>query len=109
MKQSSKPNVHQCVCQTCQQHPYSAAAEEHQAINRIVAGLDEKNRRRFAGLLALQWGRGGIRRLIEITGISRNTISRGRAEVQRADRATAGRVRQTGAGRRAVEKNSQGS
>jgi hypothetical protein len=109
MKQSSKSNVHQCVCQTCQQHPYSAVAKEHQAINRIVAGLDEKNRRRFAGLLALQWGRGGIARLIEITGISRNTICRGRAEVQRADRATAGRVRQTGAGRPAVEKNSPGS
>jgi len=52
-------------------------AKEHQAINRVVAGLDEKNRRRFVGVLALQWGRGGIARLIEITGLSRNTICRG--------------------------------
>lgn len=109
MKQSSKSNVHQCICPTCQQHPYSAEAKEHQAINRVVAGLDEKNRRRFMGLLALQWERGGIARLIEITGISRNTICRGLAEVQRADRAAAGRVRQAGAGRPAVEKNSQES
>jgi hypothetical protein len=109
MKQSSKSNVHQCACQTCQQHPYSAVAKEHQAINRVVAGLDEKNRRRFVGLLVLQWGGGGIARLIEVTGVSRNTICRGRAEVQHADRATAGRVRQAGAGRPAVEKNSQGS
>jgi hypothetical protein len=74
----------------------------------VVAGLDEKNRRRFVGLLALQWGRGGIARLIEITGISRNTICRGLAEVRHADRASTGRVRQTGAGRPAVEKNSRG-
>lgn len=108
MKQSGKSNVHQCDCQTCQRHPDSALAKEHKAINRVVAGLDEKTRRRFVGLLALQWGRGGIARLIEITGISRNTICRGLAEIQRADRATTGRVRQTGAGRPAVEKNSRG-
>ena len=107
MKPPSKPNLHKCICQTCQQHPYSAVAKEHQAINRVVAGLDEQNRRRFVGLLALQWGRGGIARLIEITGISRNTICRGRAEVRRADRASGGRVRRTGAGRPATEKNSR--
>jgi len=109
VKQSNRSNVHQCVCQTCQQHPFGAVAKEHKAINRVVAGLNEKNRRRFVGLLALQWGRGGIARLIEITGISPNTICRGRTEVQRADRATAGRVRRTGAGRRAAEKNSRES
>mgnify|MGYP007030126087 CR=1 FL=1 len=108
MKQVGKSGVHQCICHTCQQHPYSTLAKEHKAINRVVAGLDEKNRRGFVGLLALQWGRGGIARLIEITGISRNTICRGRAEVRRADRTTAGRIRQTGGGRLAVEKNSQG-
>ena len=109
MKPSRKSNLHKCVCQTCQQHPYSAVAKEHQAINRVVAGLDEKNRRRFVGLLALQWGRGGIAQLIEITGISRNTIRLGRAEVRRADRTTVGRIRRTGAGRPAIEKNSRGS
>ncbi|MCI0556224.1 MAG: hypothetical protein L0287_35220 [Anaerolineae bacterium] len=109
MKQSGKSNVHQCVCQTCQQHPYSAAAKEHQAINWVVAGLNEKNRRRFVGLLALEWERGGIARLIEITGISRNTICRGLAEVQRVERTAAGRVRCAGAGRPAVEKKSQES
>jgi hypothetical protein len=109
MKPSRKSNLHKCVCKTCQQHPYSAVAKEHRAINRVVAGLDEKNRRRFVGLLALQWGRGGIAQLIEITGISRNTICLGRAEVRRADRTTVGRIRRTGAGRPAIEKNSRGS
>lgn len=109
MKQPSKPKTHHCTCQTCKQHPYSALAREHKAINRVVAGLDEKNRRCIVGLLALQWGHGGIQRLIEITGISRNTIGRGRAEVQRANRATAGRVRRPGGGRPAVEKKSRRS
>src|SRR5262245_10380918 len=109
MKPSRKSNLHKCVCQTCQQHPYSAVAKEHQAINRVVAGLDEKNRRRFVGLLALQWGRGGIAQVIESTGISPNTICPGRAEVRRADRTTVGRIRRNGAGRPAIEKNSRGS
>lgn len=84
-------------------------AKEHVAVNRVLAGLDEKNRRRFVGLLALQWERGGGQRLRDITGLSRTTIGRGRAEVQRADRETAGRVRRRGAGRLAVEKNSRRS
>lgn len=69
--------------------------------------LNEKNRRRFAGVLAQQWGHGGIQRVIEITGLSRNTICRGYQEVQhREGRADRGRVRHTGGGRLPVEKNS---
>jgi hypothetical protein len=101
---------HVCTCDQCRQHPYSAVAEHHRAINRVLATLDERNRRRFVGLLALQWGWGGVQRLIEITGLSRNTIVRGRTELQhprRAPRTT--RVRQAGAGRKRVEKNSRGS
>lgn len=72
-------------------------------------GLNEKSRRRFAGLLALQWGRGGIERLSQITGLSRPTIRRGRDEVQRGERGSErGRVRRTGAGQPAVEKNARG-
>lgn len=68
--------------------------------------LDEKNRRRFAGVLALQWGRGGIERVSEITGLSRPTIRRGRQEVQKSESAAErDRVRKSGAGRPTVEKN----
>jgi hypothetical protein len=109
MKKVRQSKIHPCGCQSCLQHPYSAVAREHQAINRVVASLDEKNRRRFVGLLALQWGRGGVARLIEITGVSRNTICRGLFEIQRSDRATAGRVRRAGAGRTTVEKNNPNS
>jgi hypothetical protein len=107
MERNQEPEVHQCVCKTCQQHPDSAIAKEHRAINRLLAGLDEKHRRRFVGLLALQWGRGSVQLLQEITGLSRVTIRRGRAEVQRIDRQTTGRVRRAGGGRQTVEKKSR--
>jgi hypothetical protein len=72
---------HVCVCAICRDHPYSVTVKEHRAINRVLVTLNEKSRRRFVGLLALQWGRGSIERLSEITGLSRPNIRRGRAEV----------------------------
>jgi hypothetical protein len=67
----------------------------------VVRMLDERNRRRFVGLLARQWGRGGVQHLIEITGVSRNTIIRGR------DEAPGRSIRRRGGGRQPVEKNSR--
>jgi len=97
---------HVCTCAICRDHPYSGTAKEHRAINRVLVTLNEKSRRRFVGLLALQWGRGSIERLREITGLSRPTIRRGRAEVQKVERASAAkRVRWPGAGRLRVEKS----
>jgi len=99
---------HICTCDLCREHPYSTVAEHHRAINRVLITLDEKNRRRFVGLLTLQWGRGGVQRLSEITGLSRTTIVRGREELQHARRASSvDRVRRVGAGRKRVEKNSR--
>lgn len=73
-----------------------------------MVGLDEKNRRRFVGLLALQWPRGGVERLFEITGLSRATIRRGRNEVGRVERRSErARLRRPGAGRQPLEKNSR--
>lgn len=70
-----------------------------------MAGLNEKSRRRFAGVLAMQWGRGGVQRAMVITGLSRNTICRGQSEVARGERITErGRVRQVGGGRQTGEK-----
>jgi hypothetical protein len=101
-------SVHECTCAICRDHPYSAVAKEHSAINRLMVTLNEKSRRRLVGLLALQWGRGSVERLSEITGLSRPTIRRGRAEVQKVERsAQHNRVRRLGAGRKRVEKNSR--
>jgi hypothetical protein len=108
MASTKKRPIHRCQCASCRQRPRSAIAKEHRAINRVLAGLDEKNRRRFVGMLALQWGRGGIAQLFEITGLSRVTLRRGQTEVKRVEpRAVRDRVRRAGAGRRAIEKNTR--
>ena len=106
MKRGTKQVEHKCTCLTCQAHPQSAVAKEHRAISRVLMTLNEKSRRRFAGLLALQWGRGGVERLNRITGLSHPTIRRGRDEVQRVERRTErGRIRRAGAGQPTVEKS----
>jgi hypothetical protein len=106
MKTTKHKSLHQCHCSVCQRAPKSAEAKEHQAINRVATLLHEKGRRQFAGLLALQLGRGGISRVREITGLSRPTIQRGRDEIQREERSSEReRVRKRGAGRKLVEKN----
>ena len=107
MRIIKKKTYHQCQCSTCKSAPRSAEAKEHQAINQVISLLHEKGRRQFVGLLALQWGRGGLERLSIITGLSRPTIRRGRKEVQWKERQSErNRVRKQGAGRQLVEKNS---
>jgi len=107
MRNKAKHPAHKCTCEACQADPYSVAAKEHRAINRVVRMLDERNRRRFVGLLARQWGPGGVQHLIEITGISRNTIIRGRDEVEHPRKAPGRGIRRRGGGRQPVEKNSR--
>ena len=102
-QQQKKRHVDQCRCRVCSQHPYGRQAQQHKAINRVVASFDEKSRRRCVGLLALQLGRGGLERAHEITGLSRTTIRVGREEIRRTDRSR--RVRRAGGGRLAFEKS----
>jgi hypothetical protein len=103
MNKPQTRRIRRCQCQACRAHRYSRVAQEHRAINRVLAGLDEKSRRRFAGLLALRLGRGGVQRVHEITGLSRTTIGVGQAELRRTDRVKG--VRRAGGGRPAVEKS----
>ena len=106
MEKIDSLSVHACTCQACRKYSKSAAAEEHRAINRVFVTLDELRRRQFVGLLALQWGRGGIQRLIEITGMSRNTIERGRDDIAHTQAAVGqGRIRRPGGGRTRLEKS----
>ena len=106
MRNRQRRKLHKCTCAACQQHPYGRIAQDQRAINRVMANLNEKNRRRFAGVLVQQWGHGGIQRVIEITGLSRNTICRGQQEAQHAEGASEkARIRQVGGGRKLVEKN----
>ncbi len=103
MKKPKKRQIYRCRCRDCDQHPYGRQAQQHKAINRVVATFDEKSRRRFVGLLAVQLGRGGLERAHEITGLSRTTIRVGREEIRCTDRRPS--VGRSGSGRMAVEKN----
>jgi hypothetical protein len=95
--------IHRCSCPDCCREPDGPVAREHQAINRIIACTDERSRRLVAGFLARLYGHGGILLLARITGLDRNTIARGRRELDQADLLPPGRVRRPGAGPKRME------
>jgi hypothetical protein len=95
--------IHRCSCPDCRRRPEGTVAQEHRAINRLVARLDERSRRLVAGFLAQRYGRGGIALLERITGLDRNTVARGRRELNQVDALPPGRVRRPGAGPKRVE------
>jgi hypothetical protein len=99
---------YECCCSACRNYPKEGVAGDHQAINRVLAQLDERQRRLFAGLLAIRRGHGGILAVAEITGLSRTTIRRGMAELRRGVGSSARRIRKPGGGRKLVEKKSLG-
>jgi hypothetical protein len=96
--------VHQCSCGECGCHRQGDVGLDHEAINRVMALLDEKQRRLFAGMLALRRGHGGIHALSEITGLSRTTIRLGIADLRRGVVADGDRIRRPGGGRQRLEK-----
>src|SRR3954447_26972756 len=103
----SKPShrvVHVCPCPDCQQGRRSDLLEEHRAINQLIALLDEKWRRLFAGFWATVYGRGGVTRLGVITGLSRTTILRGQREFLHPEGLDTSHIRKPGGGRKRVEK-----
>jgi len=74
--------------------------EEH--IKTLLPHLNEKQRRIFLASCAETLGWGGVSKVSEISGVSRETISRGKKEL--ADKqATEGRIRKEGGGRKRVE------
>ena len=105
-KNRNKP-VRKCRCRECVEQSSGETALLHASINRLVAALDEKHRRQFAGLLASQFGHGGIQYLSKITGLHRETISRGKRGIEPANAALVGRIRAPGGGRHKVEKKSR--
>lgn len=71
---------------------------------KFLGALNEKQRRWFVGLESLKIGRGGDRRMAELTGMDVKTIARGREELGQRD-ITPERIRKAGAGRPALKKN----
>jgi hypothetical protein len=99
-------SIRRCSCPVCHRQPGGTIAREHRAINHLIACTDERSRRFVVGLLAHQYGHGGIALLSRITGLDRNTIARGQRELFRGDTIPAGRVRRPGAGRKRAETRS---
>jgi len=73
---------------------------------RLFQSLDEASRRRLAGQRATEIGYGGLRQVIDLTGLSPHTIRRGIKEL-RSGKALSpdGRLRRPGGGRKKVEEN----
>jgi len=73
------------------------------AIILFYSLLDEQQRRLYAGLESMKLGHGGDSVLAEVLGLDPHTIARGRRQLLDQDVAV-GRIRQSGAGRKPVEK-----
>ena len=56
-------------------------AETEEIMRRFYASLNEKDRRRYAGMEALKIGHGGRSYIADVLGCSRRTVSKGAYEV----------------------------
>jgi hypothetical protein len=104
MADQKRRRIHRCRCRGCRSRSDPALVTYHRAINRVMAELDERSRRLFAGIVARQCGHGGIQLVAEITGLSRMTIRRGLRESERGQAGCSDRVRRPGGGRKRLEK-----
>jgi hypothetical protein len=66
----------------------------------LRAGMDERTRRCWAATEAMALGYGGVSATAAATGLARNTIAAGAAELRGPSRLAVGRVRRPGAGRK---------
>lgn len=98
--------IHQCECAICQQSESHPNQGLHRRMNLFMSRLDEQQRRWYVAIEAQKAGHGGTTLLAKVTGLSVETIRRGRNELEAglADRPV-GRVRKAGGGRKTVEKN----
>jgi transposase len=72
---------------------------------KIFNTLFEHQKRWFAAEKANELGRGGIAKVIALTGLSRNTIKKGMAELEdKDDLGLRGQIRNSGAGRKVATK-----
>ncbi len=107
MADRKRKRVHRCNCRKCRPQGDWEVAEYHRSINRVMMELDERSRRLFAGVLARQFGWGGIERVREITGLTCVTIRRGIRECEQGQGDDEGRIRRAGGGRKTVEKKAR--
>lgn len=100
--------IHQCECDICQQSESHPDQTVHQQMNLFLSRLNEQQRRWYAAIEAQKLGHGGATLLAKITGLSVETIRRGRTEMEDGlTERPVDRVRQAGGGRKTVEKKRQ--
>ena len=97
--------IHQCECAICQQSESHPDQTEHQLMNLFMNRLNEQQQRWYAAIEAKKLGHGGTTLTAKITGLSVETIRRGRYELDDGlvDRPV-NRVRKPGGGRKTTEK-----
>jgi len=69
----------------------------------VAGGLDERQRRLWAGGEALAFGRGGVAAASRVTGLARATVVKGMREIEGGVKIELGRLRRAGGGRRPLE------
>ena len=79
-----------------------------EAAAKYFGGLDERQRRLFAGLESIRHGYGGDRRVADKLGISAATVATGRKQLLN-DELGLHRVRKPGGGRKSIEKKTMDS
>lgn len=94
--------VHRCKCPECRRRTPNPTKALHQQMNFLVSTLDERQQRLYVGLESQKLGHGGDRRLALITGLSVNTIAKGRRELEAME--ASDWVRHPGGGRLRTEK-----
>jgi DNA-binding transcriptional regulator GbsR (MarR family) len=75
---------------------------------KILGTLNEAQARWYVAREALARGRGGLKAMHELTGMSRPTILKGIRELQAGKRLTVERVRKPGGGRKSIEEADPG-
>jgi hypothetical protein len=102
-----KQPVYHCKCPECRRRTPNPTQTLHQQMNFLVSTLDEQQQRLFVGLESQKLGHGGDRCLALITGLSINTIAKGRRELGAME--ASDRVRRPGGGRLRTEKKTRQS
>ncbi|MHB8562267.1 MAG: ISAzo13 family transposase [Thermoplasmataceae archaeon] len=76
---------------------------------KAISGADEVQARRFAAAIALEIGRGGVSRVVELTGMSHLTIDKGIKELKETEKLEVPeRLRSPGGGRKRIEDKDPG-
>lgn len=102
-----KRPVHRGDCPDCRRRSLNPTKDLHKQVNFLMSTLAEHQQRLYVGLESKTLGHGGDRQLARITGVSVDTIAKGRQELEEAEASE--RIRQWGGGRPRAEKKTRRS